>query len=76
MILNQNYMYFFEAMGIKSEEKSFFDEYVSIGDGFKYEKGSFKRAFKTLEEAKYRDYVDYKMVFGYARSFVGLRRYK
>ena len=58
----------FEAMGSKITDDI---SYSDVEDGYKYERnGSFKRVFKTLEEAKERAYVDYYMVFGYAASFI------
>ena len=45
------------------------DSARKINDGYKYDQGVFKRAFKTMEEAKHRAYEDYCMIFGYVRSF-------
>lgn len=60
---------YFEATGCKLKDKEKEWKYDSIGDGYKYGKGTFKRAFKTIEEAKYRAYMDYCHIYGYVMSF-------
>lgn len=61
---------YFEAIGTVIAEGEVECKYSGIGNGYVYGKGSFKRAFKTIQEAKDRAYRDYKMVYGYAMSFI------
>ena len=62
----------FEAIGREAtdwEKQAVF--YNSINyDGYVFEHEKFVRAFKTLEEAKKRAYVQYRAVYGYALSHV------
>lgn len=60
---------YFEARGYKLKDGEKECKYDSIGDGYKYEEGTFKRAFKTIEEAKHRAYMDYCGIYGYVRAF-------
>ena len=60
---------YFEAIGEKVEDEKLLSSY-GIGDGYKYNEGVFKRAFKSLDEAKEWAYKDYYNIYGYAMSFL------
>lgn len=61
---------YFEALGRKLEDGEEDCKYSGIGDGYVYEKGTFKRAYRTIEEAKERAYEDYRHIYSYVMSFV------
>ena len=70
---------YFEARGVKVDDdsQSYMDRNHpdSIGDGYKYENnGTFKHAFKNIDDAKHRAYIDYCAVFKYAKSFIAEKR--
>lgn len=55
---------FFKSIGRKLRKDEKENRCRSIGDGFVYSKGTFKRACKTLDEAKSMAYRDYLMIHG------------
>ena len=62
----------FEAIGRKAtdeDRKEIFYDSINYDD-YVFENERFVRAFRTLEEAKKRAYVQYKAVYGYALSHV------
>lgn len=60
---------YFESTGLRLKDGEEYCKYSSIMDVYKYEKGTFKRAFKSIEEAKHRAYIDYYMIYCYVKSF-------
>ena len=63
---------FFESIGRKATEndkKNFFYNYIQF-DGYIFDKASFIRVYKTLDEAKERAYVQYKAIFQYVLSHI------
>ena len=62
----------FETNGHKATERDrdgSFYEYCNFDD-YLFERESFIRVFKTLDEAKKRAYVQYKTIFGYVLSHI------
>jgi hypothetical protein len=62
----------FESIGRKAtdeDKQEIFYDSVNY-DGYVFENERFVRAFRTLDEAKKRAYVQYRAVFGYALSHI------